>query len=101
MFEKESLFKFDIYYQWYEFISDSIDCKLYKPPIIKKAKKAPKFVCVLNFTNKGMDDISLAKIVNKPEIFHKLPDKIKSEDDSNICVTNRLGNPIRSEKNSL
>ena len=44
-----------------------------------------------------MDNISLSKIINKPEIFQKLPDKIKSEDDNKICVTYRLGNPIRNK----
>ena len=79
--EKESLFQYDIFHQWYDLICDVIDCKLYKPPIIKKAKIAPKFVCVVKFINKGMDYISLSKIINKPEIFQKLPDKIKSEDE--------------------
>ena len=97
MFEKETLFKFDIFYQWYYIISDIIDCKLYKPPIIKKAKKAPKFVCVVNFINKGMDNISLSKIINKPEIFEKLPNRIKIEENNRICVTYKLGNPIRNK----
>ena len=94
--EKASLFKFDIFHQWYDFVCDVIDCKLYRPPIIKKDKKSPKFVCVVDFINKGMDSIGLSKIINKHDVFEKLPDKIKSQ-ESKICVTYKLRNPIRNK----
>ena len=94
--EKASLFQFDIFHQWYDLVCDIIDCKLYKPPIIKKDKKAPKFVCVVDFINKGMDNIGLSKILNKQDVFEKLPDKIKSQENK-ICVTYKLRNPIRNK----
>ena len=74
-----------------------IDTKLYKPPKIKDPKKAPKFVCIVKFINKGMDNIGLARIINKREIFDKLPDKFKSNEDEKICVTYRLEQPIRNK----
>ena len=97
LLKKEGLHQVDIFYQWYDLICDIIDTKLYKPPIIKDPKKAPKFVCIVNFINKGMDNIGLAKIINKPEIFDKLPDKFKRNEDEKICVTYRLAKPIRNK----
>ena len=43
LFEKETLYQYDIFEQWYDFICDVIDSKLYKPPVIKESKNAPKF----------------------------------------------------------
>ena len=95
LFEKGSLFQFDTFYQWYDLICDMIDCKLYKPPIVKD-RKAPKFVCVVKFINKGMDNIGLSKIINKQEHFEKLPDRFKQNKEK-ICVTYKLVNPIRNK----
>ena len=63
IFEKDKLYQYDIFYQWYDLICDIIDSKLYKPPIIKETKKAPKFVCAVNFINKGMDKIGSPKLL--------------------------------------
>ena len=77
LFEKETLYQYDIFYQWYDLICDTIDSKLYKPPIIKEPKKAPKFVCPVYFINKGMDKIGLSKSMNIKEYFAKLPENFK------------------------
>ena len=92
LFEKEKLYQYDIFEQWYDFICYVIDSKLYKPPIIKEPKSAPKFVCSVNFINKGMEKIGLSKIINDKEYLDKLPEKFEK-----FCVTYRLGNPIRNK----
>ena len=94
LFEKGKLYQYDIFEQWYDLICDIIDSKLYKPPIIKEPKNAPKFVCAINFINKGMEKIGLSKIMNDKEYLDKLPEKFQSE---KICVTYKLGNPIRNK----
>ena len=95
--EKASLFQYDIFHQWYDLVCDIIDCKLYKHPKIKNIKKAPKFVCVVEFINKGLDNIGLSKILNKQNVFEKLPAKLKSQENDKICVTYKLRNPIRNK----
>ena len=44
-----------------------------------------------------MDNIGLSKILNKQDVYEKLPEKIKMEENCKICVTYKLGNPIRNK----
>ena len=42
LLKKEGLHQVDIFYQWYDFIGDTIDSKLYNPPIIKETRNTIK-----------------------------------------------------------
>ena len=41
-----------------------------------------------------MDKIGLSKIINNKEYLNKLPEKFQNE---KICITYKLGNPIRNK----
>ena len=81
--------------QWYLFILDIIDTKLYKvePPIPKK--KTPENILILKFINKGMEHINLSNILNAPDSIQSLP--LPLQDDQKIPkVVMKLSSPIRS-----
>ena len=82
--------------QWYLFILDIIDTKLYRPPTVKEKKKAPKNICVLSFVNKGLEEINLSKIVRSQEVIDLLPEKLRSEEEIPM-ITYKLRNPIRNK----
>ena len=82
--------------QWYLYILDIIDTKFLKPPAEKIRKKIPKNVCVVNFVNKGLDDIHLSKIFNSPEVVALLPECLQNDDDI-PSVTTKLDPPIRAK----
>ena len=79
--------------QWYLFILDIMDTKLYKPPTVKEKKKAPKNICVLPFVNIGLEKINLSKIIRSPELINLLPEKLHSEEEIPV-LTYKLHNPI-------
>ncbi|WP_456235821.1 hypothetical protein [Soonwooa purpurea] len=95
MLQSDLLYKMAEYHQWYEYILDIIDTKLYKPPIIKN-KYIKRNVCVVDYENKGLDDINLAKIFRNREIVQMLPNKLLMEDNIPL-VTYRLGPTIRNK----
>ena len=59
-------------------------------------KTGPKNVCVVHFTNKGMDDLHLSSIFRSNTLVNLLPGKLR-EDDHIPVVTFRLDPPIRNK----
>jgi hypothetical protein len=82
--------------QWYRYILDIIDTKLYKPSQPKKEKVPPKNVCVVSFVNKGIDLLNLPSIFKSPDITSLLPECMQSEEDCPM-VTMKLTKPIRNK----
>ena len=82
--------------QWYLYILDIIDTKLYKPPSPKKIKVPPKNVCVVSFVNKGIDHLNLPSIFKSPDVTSLLPEFMQPEDDHPM-VTMKLTKPIRNK----
>ena len=95
MMENSEIKGYKDYHQWFEYILDSIDTKLYTPNKPKE-KKSPKIVCVVKYVNKGLDDINLRKIIKNTEILDNLPVEIKLSDYRPI-VTYKLGSTIRNK----
>ena len=81
--------------QWYSYILDSIETKLYKP-LVKVIRKAPKHVCSVRFVNKGLDDIHLSKIFTSPDVIECLPESLQHKDEL-PSVTYKLDPPIRNK----
>ena len=84
------------HYQWYDYIVDIIDTKLLKALPEVKRKSAPPNVIIINFVNKGIDDIHLNKILKSSEVIATLPTKLKGEKDIPVA-TMKLSPPIRSK----
>ena len=82
--------------QWYLYILDIIDTKLYlkEPTVIKK--KAPENICTLQFVNKGMEHINVSHIMNLPEIIQSLPESLQEEAKLPKIVM-KLDTPIRNK----
>ena len=82
--------------QWYLYILDIIDTKLYKNiPIISK-NKSPENVCTMMFVNKGMEHINISAIMNLPEILQSLPEVLQEEEKVPKIVM-KLDKPIRNK----
>ena len=71
--------KFD---QWYDYVLDIIDTKLFKPSYRSKnqTKKCPKNICTVDFCNKGIELINLNKIFKSKQSVDCLPAKLKQPD---------------------
>ena len=83
-------------FQVYHYILDIIDTKLLKPEVVVEKKAAPKNVIVIDFVNKGLDDIHLSKIFRSQEVTELLPEALKAEDEIPVS-TMKLNPPIRSK----
>ena len=83
------------YKQWYSFVVDIIDTKLYKGIEIKE-KKAPKNLCILTFVNKGLEHINMTKILKSPDVVRHLPECLQNEDERPI-ISYKLKAPIRNK----
>ena len=82
--------------QYYLFIFDIIDTKLYKPVQSKNRKQAPKHICTVNFDNKAVESIQLSRILNHPDIVSALPEGMRNKEDIPV-VTYKLGSTIRNK----
>ena len=87
--EQGENFKFN---QWYFAILDIIEYKLYRAEVHQPQKKH-KLRCNLDFVNKGLDFINLAKILKDPISIDNLPNNISK--DNLPMITYSLGNIIR------
>ena len=65
--------------RWYELIIDTFYTKIYKEEEVK-SKKFPKHTLPIYFHNKGLEMLKLNKILRKPDITSKLPDKLSTQD---------------------
>ena len=81
---------------FHEYILDVINTKLYKPTIDKKTKKAPENLCVVYFSNKALEYISLPSIIRNSEIVKLLPENLRGEETIPV-VTYKLGKTIRNK----
>ena len=81
---------------FHEFILDIISTKLYKPSPQKKLKKAPENLCVVDFSSKALEYISLPSIFRNPEIVKLLPEHLRDPEKIPV-VTYRLGKTIRNK----
>ena len=50
-----------------------IESRIYNPPASKTSKTKPKDLIKLHFVNKGMDMISITKIINDKNVKKNLP----------------------------
>ena len=73
-----------------------IDTKLYKEGKKSTNKKIPKYICKLNFVNKGLEQLKLSKILNSPEITSHLPETL-TDTDQRVMISYKLKNPIRNK----
>jgi len=81
--------------QYFLYILDVIDTKLYKP--VKHVKKqAPKHICTVYFDNKAVESIHLSNIMNHPDIISSLPEDLRNKEDRPV-VTYKLSNTIRNK----
>ncbi len=83
-------------FQVYHYILDIIDSKFLKPEVTVQKKSAPKNVVVIEFVNKGLDDIHLSKIFRSTEVTSLLPEPLRAEDEIPVS-TMKLNAPIRSK----
>ena len=82
--------------QFYLYILDVIDTKFLKPENKENTKRVPKNVCVIDFVNKGVEDIHIGSIFRLPDVISMLPNSLQTDD--NVPVpTMRLTNTIRSK----
>ena len=81
--------------QFYLYILDIIDTKIFKPKQIP-LKRAPKHICTVSFDNKGLEYIRLPKLLHDPEVVSKLPIDMQQKEDIPV-VTYRLGGTIRNK----
>ena len=82
--------------QWYDYILDIIDTKLYKPTEEVKIKKIPNNICVIPFVNKGLDDINIQKIIKDKETIKSLPEKLRTREHTPL-ISYKLGPTIRNK----
>ena len=81
---------------FHEYILDTIDSKLYKPPVEKNQKKAPENPCVVFFSSKALEYIGLPSIFRDPEIVQLLPENLRGPEQIPV-VTYRLGKTVRNK----
>ena len=81
--------------QWYLYILDIIDTKLYKETSRPPKKKRPDNILTLKFVNKGMEHINLSRIINLPDVVQSLPISLQVEEKVPSVVM-KLTSPIRS-----
>ena len=84
------------YINYYHFIVDIIDTKLYHKRKLTTKKSPPKHVCVVKFDNKALEAINLSKILHFPDVISALPSDLQSEDHIPV-VTYKLGGTIRNK----
>ena len=86
----------DDYSQWFSFILDIIDTKLYKEEKKNSTKHSAKNICKLKFINKGLEHLNLSSILNSPEVVCHLPDFLR-ETEQRIMISYKLKAPIRNK----
>ena len=82
--------------QWYLYILDIIDTKLFKEEPIAEKKKAPENICTMKFVNKGIEHINISEILRLPETIQSLPETLQDEEKLPKVVM-KLDSPIRSQ----
>ena len=93
--ERDTFTFYDNRFQWYHYILDIIDTKLFKSSEVKK-KLPPKNVVTIRFVNKGLDEIHINSIFHSPEVISLLPEELQKEEEIPSC-TMKLDPPIRNK----
>ena len=81
--------------QYFDYIADMIDTKLYKSDK-SKSKFIPNFVCSVKFDNKSVESIRLSSIFRDPEVISLLPEELQKDENIPV-VTYTLGSTIRNK----
>ena len=81
--------------QFFDYIADIIDTKLYKSDK-SKTKFIPNYICSLKFDNKSVESIHLSKIFRNPEVISLLPEELQKDENIPV-VTYILGSTIRNK----
>ena len=82
--------------QWYDYILDIIDTKLFKPEIKTQIKTTPKNVCVVYFENKVLEKSNLSSILNSNNILPLLPETLRNKEYIPVVVY-KLSNTVRNK----
>ena len=82
--------------QWYLYILDTINTKLFKPASTPPKKSAPENVCIIRFINKGMEEIKISEIIRRADTIKALPDKLQ-DGETIPKVVMKLDCPIRNK----
>ena len=82
--------------QWYSYILDTINTKLFKPTSNPPKKTAPENVCTIRFINKGMEEIKISEIMRHADTIKALPNKLQN-DEAIPKVVMKLDSPIRNK----
>ena len=81
---------------YFLYILDIIDTKLYKRNFDKTKKHPPKYTCLVEFHNKGIEAIKLAAILKQPDVINLLPSEMRDVDNIPM-VTYKLSRTVRNE----
>ena len=79
---------------WYRMALDIIDTRIYKPPVEKIKRLAPKYKLTIPFTSKAFDFINLPKILRDNTVLKNLPPKM--DKDEIPMIVHKLTEPIRA-----
>ena len=93
---EEGCINIDDYRQWYSYILDIIDTKLYREKKKNPTKKVAKNICKLKFVNKGLEYLNLSKVLNSPEVICHLPEPLKDA-EQRVMISYKLKAPIRNK----
>ena len=66
------------------------------PSPISPTKKSPENTCTLKFVNKGMEHISISRIMSLPDVLQSLPETLQEETKQPKIVM-KLETPIRNK----
>ena len=93
--ERENFIYIEGREQWYLLISDIIETSLWKE-VTLPVKVHLENPCIINFSNKGFNRLTLSKIFRSPDIIAFLPPQLQSE--TNVPFpTYKLDPPIRNK----
>jgi hypothetical protein len=94
--ERENFVYIDSREQWYHYILDVIETRLWKnvtPPEKTSYRKNP---CIVHFVNKGLNKLGLSKIFQSEDVVNSLPPDLQGEKDIPF-PSYKLDAPIRSK----
>ena len=94
--KSDDLFKYKECSQWYDYILDLIDTKIYKVPDLTVNKIAPRNICVIKYVNKGLDIINMQKVMKDKEIMECMPVELRERENVPL-ISYKLGPTIRNK----
>ena len=94
--ERENFVYIESREQWYHYILDVIETRLWKnvtPPEKTSYRQNP---CIIHFVNKGLNKLGLSKIFRSEDVVNSLPTDLQGEKDIPF-PSYKLDAPIRSK----